>query len=363
KLIAVLAAALPLTIVDHRSISLAAAQKTSTPELANLFGARYAVEGSIRYWKGRYYTEFSLVDVLTGRHQCTGSFENADADLFQQSDSLANQIGMKVAIQIETSERNNAAVSDTESADAWQCFNRGMALLDRGRHTDFKPARLALSRAVEIEPYNARAISGLAYSIIKGGIWHVVENRDDAFAEAHEFALKAYALDHSDPYVNLILGQTYQWTERFELAGESLQKALDALPEHPEICRAMGNFLRKTGFPEKCISFGAQGPDCSSEQAIIFAQCHLQLGDYNKAIGHSERAIQIAPRSALARIIVASALGHLDRPEEAFAVLLACEDLRPGRVNSEFQVRPTQNKDPYVQEHLLAGVQMAGWHP
>ena len=363
KLIAVLAAALPLTIVDHRSVSLAAVQKTSTPDLANMFGARYAVEGSIRSWNGRWRTDFSLIDVLTGRHLCTGSCENADADLFQQSDTLAFQIGAQIANQIETSERKNAVGSDTGSADAWQSFNRGMALLDRGRHTDIEPARLAFLRAVEIEPYNARAISGLAFSVVKGGIFHVVENRDDAFAEAHELALKAYALDHLDPYVNMILGQTYQRTERFELARESLQRALDVLPEHPEFCRAMGNLLGKSGLPEKGIPFVAQGPDYSSERASIVARCYLQIGSYNKSLDWSERTIQIAPRSAWAYIIMASALGHLDRTEEAFAALLKCEDLRPGRVNSEFQVRPTQYKDPHEQDHILAGVLKAGWQP
>ncbi|MGR3344572.1 MAG: BTAD domain-containing putative transcriptional regulator [Paracoccaceae bacterium] len=363
KLIAVLAAALPLTIVDHRSVSLAATQKTSTADLAISFGARYAVEGSIRSWNDRWRTDFSLVDVMTGRHLCTGSCEYTDADLFHLTDTMALQIGAKIANQIETSERNNAADSDIGSADAWQSFNRGMALLVPGRHTDIEPARLAFLRAVEIEPFNARAISGLANSVKKGGIYLVVENRDDAFAEAHELALKAYALDHSDPYVNLILGQTYQWTERFELAGESLKRAFDVMPNHPNFCLAMGNFLSKTGFPEKCITFAAQVPDFSAERALIVARCYLQLRSYNKALDWSERTIQISPHSAWARVVMASALGHLDRSEEAFAALLACEDLRPGHVNAEFQVRPTQYKDPHEQDHILAGVLKAGGQP
>lgn len=363
KLIAVLAAALPLTIVDHRSVSLAAAQKTSTADLANMFGARYAVEGSIQSWNGQWRTDFSLVDVLTGRHLCTGSCENADADLFQRIDTVALEIGTKIANQIEIFERNLAAFSVTGSADAWQSFNRGMALLDRGGHTDIEPARLALLRAVEIEPRNARAISGQALVVIQGGIRHVAENRDDAFAKAHELALKAYSLDHSDPYVNFVLGQSYQRTERFELAVESLQRALDVLPEHPEFCMAMGNLVSFAGLPEKAIPLLAQGPDSSSERATIVARCYLQLGSYNKALDYSEKAIQIASRNDWAHIIMASALGQLDRPEEAFAALLACEVLRPSRVKSEFLVRPTQYKDPHEQEHILAGVLKAGWQP
>lgn len=363
KLIAVLAAALPLTIVDHRSISLAAAQQTSTAALANSFGARYAVEGSIRSWNGRWRTDFSLVDVLTGRHLFNGSCENAAADLFQRADTLAMQIGTKVALQIETTERSSAAVSSASSVDAWQCFNRGMALLDRGLHTDIEPARLAFLQAVEIEPNNARAISGLAFSVMKGGMVQVVKNREDAFAEAHELALKAYALDPSVPYVNLILGQTSQWTERFELAGVSLKRAYDAMPEHPEYCRAMGNLLGKTGFPEKCITFTAQVPDYSSARASIVARCYLQLGSYTKALDYSERALQISPHSTWAHFTKASALGHLDRPEEGFAALLASEELRPGRVNEFFQARPTQYKDPREQDHIHAGVLKVGWQP
>lgn len=363
KLIAVLAAALPLTIVDNRSVSLAAAQQTSTTDLAISFGARYAVEGSIRSWSNRWRTEFSLVDVLTGRHLCTGSCDNADADLFMRTDTLALQIGAKITNQIETSERNNVAGSHTGSADAWQSFNRGLALLDRGWHTDIQPARLAFSRAVEIEPFNARAISGLAYGVLKGAMYRVVENCDDAFAEAHELAFKAYALDHSDPYVNLILGQTSMWTERFGLAGESLQRALDVLPDHPEFCRWMGNFLSKTGFLEKGMPFVAQGPTHSSARAIIVARCYLQLGSYNMALDWSKRALQISPRNAWGRFVKASALGYLDRPEEAFAALQECEDLHPGRVKSEFLASPNQYKDPREHDKVLAGVLKAGWQP
>lgn len=363
KLIAVLAAALPLTIIDNRSISLAAAQKNSTAELANSFGARYAVEGSIRSWSNRWRSDFSLVDVLTGRHLCTGSCESADADLFQRTDTLAWQIGAKVTTQIETSERKNAAGGHTGSTDAWQNYNRGLALLDRGWYTDIEPARLAFFRAVEIEPFNARALSGLAYGVLKGAMYRMVDNCDDAFEEAHELAFKAYALDHSDPYVNLVLGQTAMWTERFELAHKSLQQALDILPDHPEVCRWMGNFLGKMGLPEKGIPFVERGPDDSNARASVLARCYLQLGNHEMALDWSKRAVQISPHSAWARFTLASALGYLDRPEEAFAALLKCEDLHPGRVVAEFMASPNQYQDPREQDKILAGVLKSGWQP
>ena len=135
--------------------------------------------------------------------------------------------------------RNLASVSDSGPVDAWLNHNRGMALLTSQSLKNVKPAQLAFLHAVEIEPNNAKAISGLALGVLGGGMWHVVESREDAFEESHQLALKAYSLDHADPFVNFVLGQTYQRTERHDLALESLQQALNVTPGNPEICAAL----------------------------------------------------------------------------------------------------------------------------
>lgn len=363
KLIAVLAAALPLTIVDHRSVLLATAQNTSTTDLANTFGARYAVEGSIRSWNGRWRTDFSLINVMTGRHLSTGSCENAGADLFQLADALALDIGGNIAYQIVVAERNLASVSDCGPVDAWLSHNRGMALLTSQSLKNVKPAQLAFLHAVEIEPNNAKAISGLALGVLGGGVWHLVESREDAFEESHQLALKAYSLDHADPFVNFVLGQTYHRTERHDLALESLQRALNVTPGNPEICAAMGNLLAFMGIAEQGALIMKKALEFSESHITSLARSYLQIGDYKRSRSLSERAIQNEPDTVWPYIVLASALGHLDLQDEAIAALQAGEETQPGCVNSEFLVRPTQYKDPREQDHILAGVLKAGWQP
>ena len=72
---------------------------------------------------------------------------------------------------------------------------------------------------------------------------------------------------------------------------------------------------------------------------------------------------QKLPDKAWAYLILASALGHQDRPVEAWAALEECERRQPGRVNNEFMVSPTQYKNPHDHIHILDGVRKAGWQP
>ena len=363
KLIAVLAAALPLTIVDHRSISAAAAQKTSTREAAAAFGARYAVEGGVRSWGGRWRVDVSLIDVGTGRHLCTGSYRHADADLFQLADRFALRIAMNIAHQVEVTERQRAMVGGAGSLDAWESFQRGMALLDLRSFEAIGHARGAFEHAVELEPNNARAVAGLAQCVLEAGACFAWKNREDVYAEGLELSRRAHSLDRGDSFVNWILGQAYQRNECFDLASESLQRALKVNPANPEIRADIGNLLSVMGMPEKGIPIMTHSLKFIERPTVRIARSYLQARNYPAARDWAERENQMAPDDTWAYIVLASALGHLDRPVEAWAALQECERRHPGRVNGEFMVRPTQYKNPHDHDHILDGVRKAGWQP
>ena len=59
--------------------------------------------------------------------------------------------------------------------------------------------------------------------------------------------------------------------------------------------------------------------------------------------------------------ILASGLGHLGRRAEAERAIEACERLRPGRIAAEFQMPPTQYRNPADHLHILDGLRKAGW--
>jgi DNA-binding SARP family transcriptional activator/TolB-like protein len=363
NLIAVLSKFLPITIVDYHSVSVVMAGNTSTFDFANMFGARYTIEGSVWSLGGRWRVDFSLIDVITGRHIYNGTNQYTDVDLFQVTDNIALKIATKAAIQIETAERIRAVIGNEKSLDAWGSFCRGMALLDLFSVKQIIPAQNAFINAIEIEPNNAWAIAGLARSVLQEGICLIGRTREETYAMSLDLAKQAYFLDRNDPFVNWTLGKSYQRVERLDLAGDALQHALNVIPENPEICAEMGNLLAYLGTPEKGIPMIEYGVQYSETSLSILARSHLQTGNYEKARDWANHTIQIQPDNSWAYFILGSALGQLDCPSEAIAALAECERVHPGRVEAEFLIQPTQYKNPSEQDHILNGVLKAGWQP
>ena len=126
KLIAVLATALPMAIVDHRTISVATKHITSTRETAISLGARYVIEGCVRSWGGSWRVDASLIDVGTGRHLCSESFRHTDGDLFELADNFALRISTRFAPQVEAVERQRTMI---DKVGVLKHFHRSCALL------------------------------------------------------------------------------------------------------------------------------------------------------------------------------------------------------------------------------------------
>ena len=142
-----------------------------------------------------------------------------------------------------------------------------------------------------------------------------------------------------------------------------LQRALKADPASPEIRAHFGNLLSYIGVPEKGIPIMAQCLKFIEWPEVIIARSFLQAGDYSSARVWAGRVIQRRPDYTWTRMIRASALGHQDRPDEAWAELEECERRQPGRVNHEFMTPPTQYKNPHDHIHILDGLRKAGWQP
>ena len=362
KLISMMAACLPLRIIDHRSSSLAAAEKMLTKDLATWFGARYVLEGGILGWQDQWRVNFNLIEEASGRHLFNYAIDWTGLDIFRAADQIAVSVASKAAHQIDIAEQTRSIVSDVGQLDAWMNFNRGKALLKILSHSEISSAQIAFGRAAEYEPYNARTIAGLAQGILQEGICLVGDNRMRAFEQSLDMALQAHALDRDDAYVNLTVGKAYHRMERHDLALEYLSQAQETAPENPEICLAIGNLLSFMGMPDKGIPFINRDTGTAGH-ASIMARSYLQMEDYSNAYFWAVRAIQIAPKNSWAHIIQGSALGHMGKPGDGMAILEKCELLHPGRIEAEFENRPQQYKDPYTQDRILEGVTKAGWQP
>ena len=362
KLIAALSKALPVPIVDHHSILAASNEDSSTIDLAARFGASYAVEGFVRTKNKRSRVDFSLIDESTRRQLFADSCEVTTADLFQSGARIARQVAGQVAFRIERAERRRATLS-AEETSAWALFNRGMALIDAHASDAIILAQRDFKTALQIEPNNARIIAGLAQAVLQEGVCLVGRSRDETFAESLELAHRAYALEPEDPFVNMVLCKAYHRRKRFELALEFLETASRAAPASPDIRSMLGNLLCFMGVPEKGIPLLVASSRSTDRYLVTIARAYLQIGAHQQSRRWAERVIELQPKNSLANVVLGSTLGHMDKPDEASRILNLCETFHPGRVDAEFGVSPTQYARPKEHEHILAGLELAGWRP
>ena len=361
ELVGAIGRALPLPVVGARTESGSEASDLRIPDLAERTGARYVVHGRVWSLGDRWRANFRLIEAATERQSTSGSAEYVGDDPFCVVDALGTQIAAAAVSSIELNERKRALYRSTDSLDVWDRCCRGMALLDQLSCSTVLPAQDCFREAMEIAPHNARVLAGLSQAVVQEGVCHVGRSREETFSEGLDLALQAYVLDRHDPFVNWTLGKAYQRAEQFEQAVEPLERALRITPDNPDVCGTLGNLLSFMGKPEKGIPLVRLSLDSTDSYLSPMARSYLQMRDYENARIWSEKAIQTHPSNSWAYVLLASTLGHLGKKGEAYHALQQCEALHQGRVNAEFEAAPTQYGIPHDHDHVLAGVEKAGW--
>lgn len=90
----------------------------------------------------------------------------------------------------------------------------------------------------------------------------------------------------------------------------------------------------------------------------FLARAYITLGEYETACRWARQAVQLRPDHPDLHFRLAVCLGHLDRTEEARAVLRECERLRPGLVEQRRNWKPYT--DDVRNEMFFAGLRRNG---
>ena len=137
-------------------------------KLGQKLGVSYVVEGSARREGDRLRVSAQLIDVKTGAHLWSRSFDRQVADVFTVQSELTTEIVAQLAPYIGRSE---AAAAAQRPTDNLQAYDLVLQARDRYRHgaNDAKgllEARGLYQRALEMDPAYAAARAGLALTYI-----------------------------------------------------------------------------------------------------------------------------------------------------------------------------------------------------
>jgi adenylate cyclase len=336
-------------------------------QVARELGVRYVLEGSVRKAGNRVRITAQLIDAATGRHVWAERYDREIADIFALQDEMTQTIVGAVEPELSAAERERVLGKPPENLDAWESYQRGLwHLWTYGRDGNLEAARL-LERATDLDPGFAQAYaygSYVRYSRVVAG-WS--DDAAQSLETGMALAKKALALDDKDPLGYFAVGRIYMMRGRHDDSVAALETAIVLNPSFAQAYHGLGMTLTLAGRLEDAKNALRQAERLSPRDpnlwasTVVHALACILSRDYEEALHWARKTTQ-NPRAKgyWPQAVLAAALAHLDRIEEARAAVDAALDELPDLTQAYLEkALPTKQPDglaPYLDGLRKAGL-------
>ncbi len=355
-------------VIARNSSFIYKGKSVKVQQVAEELGVRYVIEGSVRKSGERVRVTAQLIDAKTGHHVWAERYDRELADIFELQDEITRRIAAIVAPELEKAERRRSVTKRTENLDAWECCRRGMAVLGEFTKPAIEQARGMFTRSIALDPNYSQAYTGLAYTHHRDIYLGNTEDRAESISKLCAAAERAVALDGADSLAHWTLGMANVWSGRLDHALAEQERAVALNPSDVTALSGLGGALILAGraddaIPhiENALRLNPRDPRIHLFYAIC-ARAHLDARHYDAAVDWARKSIQVKTPALDEQLILAAALGHLDRPAEARAVLEAAGIGSDGSVaDITFSPLWQQYREPDANDHMLDGLRKAGF--
>ncbi len=343
------------------------AYKGKSPDVraaARELGARYVLEGSIRTGASRVRVNVQFIDAATGHHLWAEKFDRQADDVFDLQDQITDHIAATIAPEVERAERARVAPARPTDMTAWRHCLQGRALLEAFTPAGNGEARDLFEQSVTLDPGYAEGYVGLATSHHRDLLFRSVDDRAGAIAGMLAASRQAVSLDPANSEAHCVLAFAFTWDRQLDRAIASGEEAVRLNPSNAVAFSALGIAQSLVGRPadgianmERSLKLNPRNPRIHFT-IVMVARAYLNARAPEDAARWAETAIQRRADYALAHLVLAAALGHLDRPDAARAALDECERLDPGFAR-RWALHPLY-KNPADDLYFLDGLRRAG---
>jgi serine/threonine-protein kinase len=352
---------LPGIHVASRTSSFAfKGKEVDVRQIGEKLGVSTVLEGSVRKVGNKIRLTAQLINVESGYHLWSETYDRQLEDVFAVQDEISRAIVEALKLRLAGDEAQ--VVAPTKNLEAYTLYLKGRFFFAKLSEPALRRSLDLFQQALLLDPALARAYAGIADAWCNLADDWVAP--DDAYPRAKGAAERALQREPELAEAITSLGKVLGWHEwKFGDAEVQLARAVALSPNYAEACYVHGTmlpavgrlrdgidtmrkalvldplsvhysewlarFLMYNGEFEAAIMQGEHTIDmdeiCHRAQHYI-GSSHLELGDAETALTWYRRAqaLERAPRSYDAMIV--RALAALGQKEEAEAILARLED-------------------------------------
>jgi TolB-like protein len=300
-------------------------------------GVRYVLEGSVRKEASRVRITGQLIDATTGGHLWADRFEGSLDNIFGLQDHIAESVVGAIAPQLERAEIERARQKPTESLDAYDCYLRGVADVQKGTKGAIDDALPFFYKAIQLDPDFASAYGMAAWCYFWRKVNGWMTDRSQETAEGARLAQRAVELGKNDAVALTRGGHALG-----HLAGDldgGIALLDRALVLNPNLAAAwfLGGFLRtwRGGEPDGAIEYFERAmrlspldPEMYRMQAGM-AIAHLFAGRFDTASSWAEKSFRDLPSFLMVVSVIAASHALAGRADEAGRAMQHLRQLDP----------------------------------
>jgi len=348
------------------------------PDLAHIASElkiRYVLTGSLRRGGNRIRVIVELADAIGGAILWSRTYDRNLEDLFAMQEEIATAIVRATGGELIRAGSERADKASADELDAWGLVRKAYHFWNYS----FQPAGIGdslnlLRRAVELDPNYANAYAFLGLYLIEKVALIMSEHPEQDRAEAQAAVDRAFDLAPNDTEVLENTGLVWFHCGLWEKSVQALRRAVEISPFNLVAWGYLGFVLGCGGQKTKNATEGdriltkliTDTPEHPSVPYWYFfkATACTRLGHFEEAVTCASKCAEMHPNFYIARYILANALGHVGRLEEArteMATVLAINPyITESLLKREWLVMA---RDEQMAEAHLAGLRKAGFFP
>lgn len=353
-----------LFVIARNSTFVYKRRAVDVRQVARDLGVRYVLEGSVRRAGNRLRISAQLIDALSGSHHWAEQYDRELGEIFAVQDEITRSVVATIEPRLLAAEGIRALSRSPDDLGAWESVARAQTQLWRVTREDYATAIEALKRTVEAYPDYAPARSLLAFRVLFAAHMGWVD-RDDALRAGRQHAVRAMALDESDPWGQIALGYLGMMERRTEEAIAAFQRAVELNPNSAAARGGLGHCLAFAGYDREAIAHAEDAIRLSPldpDMAIFvggIAVAHYCAGRYAEAARYAEEQLRLRPGYYGGQRLRCASLAQAGLVEEAREFLKLVRSEQP-QLSIDWIRASVPYQTPELMEHFLDGMRKAG---